>query len=959
MSQVATMSVGIGTDLTGLTSGVKQAVATVDSGTRQIQASADQAALAIGASISNAAKAATNVQGGTAAARAFLTSMNAEFKAASTANKIGLFQGALSPAEFASAGVKSAAEFNAAVTSELKSLSAANALTPEIEARLVAAYKRAGLESGSAFAVGIRSSTESTTNVMSILGRSVTNREGEFTRFGKEGAHAMLGVGFAVSQLATDTGSGMERATHAVETFAIAFGPQGLLVAGLAAGALALYDFWDKAEKQADDAAKKIALSLSTAINASNLTDSEKALRELYGGTLTSTDKDGRLVVNKRSAIDPRYAAGSLGDLQAQMQQNDAQILAATNARNVALVGGLTREHDKLQKEIAPLLDTYNAASQAILKGATELNQGGPNAPIKIAAPSNDKILKAQADAVKALFDRASHIQIPPVSGMDLGSVTRDLEQRFEQVYKDAFAGIPKEMLATGLLAPLRDAVDAAQVQMARIQIENAAAVANGGKGVDIDKAMADSRKIVADLAVSAKHAVDAMDLPGTPAQVLLEKKFILDQIKTLLDQIYGKSATSPVDHLASSLSILGTGLHGLADAATALGNSSAGQLLNSAGNLATNVGAFRSADNAAAQITAGAGIVGSGIAILATVFSGQTALQKETQQLMATNNQRLQDVAVKLSGFTSGGANVDRVAQFTRSVLPLSGSLGAFGLIAGLSGQMKLLGPELSQFGLTLPQVEQAAKDLGFSIENANGTINQTAFQAFASGIADATQAVFKFGSTMSDQQGLLDLTDKLSGKSSDQDALNRAVSLIRTVAPALLPGNVDTGSAAGRDAIRKQLQDDLSRAIAGTIPIADFGGFQNIGEFESALGAGADALNALDSAASSVTASLLNVPAGLKVDRARFMASLAAPLPPVVPGTDTFGAPLLPRPTSPIYPTSQGNTSVTVNVTLPPGTPREQMDALTQLVKQDVSRGGSSPFIVAIKQGLTKSAA
>jgi hypothetical protein len=597
------------------------------------------------------------------------------------------------------------------------------------------------------------------------------------------------------------------------------------------------------------------------------------------------------------------------------------------------MIGTLVAQIDQIAKFAGPLPAEAQSAYDSIGKALATLNNLG-SAFVRNPGESGTEF-KKRVDEIGQLQDALAKVADMKFAGLSLPKIDMQagLDKQIEKIYKAALDSVPKQQLADSFLQPLRDAVDTATVQAARLSIENAAKIANGQTPVDVDKAMAGARTTAANMAVDLKRAVDAMNLPGTPSEVLEEKKRILEAIDTLLKSINAGSTKSPVDHLAESLTVLGTGLHGLADAANALGQQQLGGILNSAGNLASNVSSFSTADSAAAQITAGAGIIGSSIAIFASVFGGQTALQKETQQLMATNNQRLQDVAVKLSGFTSGGANVDRVAQFMRAVSsPLSGSLGLFGLIGGLSDQMKLLGPILAQYGLTIAQVEQAAKDLGFTIQNANGTINQTAFQAFATGIADATKAVFKFGATMSDQQSYLDLADKLAGKTTDQDALNRAIQLIRTVAPAMLPGNVDTSSAAGRAAIRKQLQDDLARAMAGTISIADFGGFQNIGEFESAIGSAADGLNTLDNAANSLTATLSNVPSGFKIALDRYIAS--APTlpgipgaPPVVPGTDTIGPVALPIPTTPMYPASgntaapqvtyQGNTyTVSINV-------------------------------------------
>lgn len=86
------------------------------------------------------------------------------------------------------------------------------------------------------------------------VGPVLDETTGRFTSFGRRGAQALLGVSLAAEQFANGSESGVRRAVRSVESFALLFGEEGLVVSALITGGLALFDFFTKAEREAEHA---------------------------------------------------------------------------------------------------------------------------------------------------------------------------------------------------------------------------------------------------------------------------------------------------------------------------------------------------------------------------------------------------------------------------------------------------------------------------------------------------------------------------------------------------------------------------------------------------------------------------------------------------------------------------------------------------------------------------------
>jgi DNA-binding NarL/FixJ family response regulator len=913
---------------------------------------------------------ATKVDGERVAER-FLTGLTARFRAAQTDAREALFQGVLSSAEFAQRGQQAAVEFNQAITREIQGLADAGTLTEKTRAMLVGAYKQAGLEAGQAFETQvtqqITTAASRTGLALNRLGPVINERTNQFTSFGRRGAQALFAVGYAAQSFANETEGGVRRAVRSVESFLLFFGEEGFIAAAVVQVGEVIYDTFAKAEKKVNESVQRMAQSVATALNSVDNIAAMKTLREIQYGTPFSVDpKTHELVANKRSQYAANAYEGSGADLEAHLADVNAKIAAATHAGNVALVGALSQTANALESQLAPIRARYNTIRDAILNPPDQSRLPGVLKPITttIAADNTEKEMRAIGERMRKVAEMIAR-EFHPVTVHHLFDFDGQDTERLKALYKNALASVKPDLKAGGPFADLDATVALQQWSQLRGQIMHAGT----------DQVLSPTQQAALEAAKKAAAEISLLGLSPETVNPLFEN--ILKKLKEAgvnVDALTRKSSG-----LADVFRGVGDSLHGLADAATILGNKDLAAVLNTGGNLANNAGAFQQArelGSVSGQISAGIGMFTSGLAVLSTIFSNDSENHRAMVQELRKNSERMETLSLRLAGFTSSAANQDRVASALRGMQ--TGGLGLFSFF-GLDAQRQILDPQLARYGLTLEQVKQVAKDMGFTITNPNGTINQKLWDDFAKGLGLASQALFTFNkNVLGEQRSYLDLRDKLAGKTTPQDELNRSVEAFNAMTKhtALNLGGVDTATAQGRAALRAQLQQELERAIAGAVPIADFGNFQNLQEFEQAVGSIADGLNAMDQAVNNVTAALTNVPSGYKIALDRFTATIGAitppggsgvpsiPAPTPVVGTDLYGTPRLTPSANLSAPVVNQGDTYEINITVDGATladPKqiasaiadELYTALGTVQQQQAARGGATRWSVASRQG------
>lgn len=325
--------------------------------------------------------------------------------------------------QFVAAGARAKQAFNEGLASARSNLGALGASTAELDQFLSTQMKVIGVKEGelldeaiaqgaaggaartaarinSALGIATANAMTTTTGAASRMKFAVTDAEGAFTSFGRRGSGAAFGVGLAIEQLANGSETGMRRASRAVSTFALGFGVQGVIVSAVIIAGLAIMDFFHKAERAAEEAAKKIGQTMASLAQNNDQLGLERQLYDLQRGAAVTVDDKGARQLHTESQVAPGNFEGGLTDLRAQESALKLRIL--TNARKGQLVGALQDQLRDLQSRMAPLT-AVEADIEHLIMNPLPLHDFKPNAAVKITAKGP---LSDARDRAKALTDQ-------------------------------------------------------------------------------------------------------------------------------------------------------------------------------------------------------------------------------------------------------------------------------------------------------------------------------------------------------------------------------------------------------------------------------------------------------------------------------------------------------------------------------------------------------------------------
>jgi hypothetical protein len=193
-----------------------------------------------------------------------------------------------------------------------------------------------------------------------------------------------------------------------------------------------------------------------------------------------------------------------------------------------------------------------------------------------------------------------------------------------------------------------------------------------------------------------------------------------------------------------------------------------------------------------------------------------------------------------------------------------------------------------LNELGLTFEQVQAIAKANGIELSR-DGHIVAEAFGQLGEVLGINIKLLTTFGKSLDEQRKLVDAQAAISNvtRTPTVDVANELL-LLSGTAPKILARffeglkGIDAESEEGRAKFRAALQKVLDAIVAGTIPIEDFGELMGKDELLQIILNMANALNEASDAADKLTDSLLNVPAGFKVNLAQFRATTPINEPP-----------------------------------------------------------------------------
>lgn len=703
---------------------------------------------------------------GALAAKSFLESMQRTLQSELLRIKeqqYGLF---ITPQDAERLAGEAALAFNNTIIETLSQLRASGDLTSTLERQLISSLDKSGLKAGlalqEAVAVGIQEGqavasgaaaraargtfTAYTAEAEKGLARSsnaIVQQGGAWTTLGRRGATALMGLGFGIESFVSGTENGMRRALRSVESFAIFFGPEGLLVAGLITAGLAIYDHFHKIEKQIDDTLKRAVEAASAAANALDQIGLEKALRDIQQGQATSVDPiSHELVINKRSQFAKDAFEGSAMDLQAHIDKVDQQVVEATHAGNILLAGKLQKEADDLDRRLDPLRKRYTQIRELLLNPAPQMNPVEARKPIEIKGQSPEA---RAAEATKEYYEslgilvtrmaesRAAGVAYHGVliqildaysklggesalsSGarrpgetledtqrrlgmlkelhkaiMDIGpKVSISIEDPQGTIDKLIQAQMTKVLETPTTPGPLGEQMKGfdtliAQIEIYRnnIELTNMDLQSHGQAIVDIDKALGPLRDQAVGMATDLRKALRAAGLD--PAIVDLIVQHWIEGLKRI--GAAGADTAGKLQKIVDVMSQVAQTASALSSLNDSLrGDKNTSAVFSAAGNAASSIGsaAAQGGMNVGADIQALSDVINVGNAL--TASSREIAL--EHKEILKQNNERLAEVSMRLVGFVVSAGTSVQAQQALMALFANHGALSQFASGATHSG--------------------------------------------------------------------------------------------------------------------------------------------------------------------------------------------------------------------------------------------------------------------------------
>ena len=268
-------------------------------------------------------------------------------------------------------------------------------------------------------------------------------------------------------------------------------------------------------------------------------------------------------------------------------------------------------------------------------------------------------------------------------------------------------------------------------------------------------------------------------------------------------------------------------------------------------------------------------GIIGGALRTIRGLFVDEEAKARERERanILRENNQKLADLAASMRGMTGAIDNLLGVrAAIGNQLLPNTFLIG----LLGNRGIDTLLRP----LGLTFRDLDRIAEEVGIQIRDSAGKIVPAALKQLYDALLLAAEAATRFTQNMEGQRRRLELrADIFDVEDTPIARIQRELQLLERFAPELAArfADFDVTTAAGRAQLELALRALFEAIEAGTIPLEQFGELQNLDELLDVIMGVEGALDELREQANSLTDALKNVPTGFKVAFARFEATAA----------------------------------------------------------------------------------
>lgn len=803
---------------------------------------------------------------GAEAADALVAGLTRRFQSATINAREELFRGLINRQEYERIGREAAQSFNSGILRGIERLGDRGLLGGGRYERLVGELRDVGLEASRAGERGFG---------------TLTRQSGLWSAQGQRIASASVAVAFGLEALARGgeaADTGLRQALRSVAALAAAFGPQGLIVSGVAASLAAILDMFDRTREEARRTREAFEQEVNGMIRTADSIGLQRRLQTIQFG-----QPDVKLP--NLGEIEAGVFEGSLVALQRAVERY-------TRERGALLARGIPREPVRLEHGV--VIDT------------PEIRQ------LQTANRELARLLPQYAARWREYLTIRDAILDPPTLPRNAtplpevavsGGVTtpegrqaiRDASEDLRELEQTARRLIEINRLSESLKVPLPDADQRAlNEQLVRVYDEATAALA---RQADQWGAVALSiRRTIAEL-----EGVDFVRFARRmEAEIRLEPFRVPEpapvQVRVIpnIDASFDYAAALKLDFDQRILRDLAKVAGGAGEIATAFREAGGDtnrfgrevlSTLNDVERLASAVFTVRDAWKALSVEGGTLGDLGSllggitaGIGALQSLggFVGQMVGDSPGEQAMKAavdgNTEAMERLRLEIRDAAFGINDRRRVGE-AAAAIEARGLSGA-----NVFGNQDLVDRTLrraaSELGVSVAELERAADEFGINLIE-NGFIVEGAFGDLAEALGYSIDAITRFTNSLEDQQRIRNARREifdLEGPAAAQAALDDQLALIRRFGPEFYEmffAGIDTSTEAGRAELEQATREFFAR-LTGKLGALDpdlFGDLTVEEWLDLLLGADA-ALDDLADSAKDAAAQLsdLNVPAGFR---------------------------------------------------------------------------------------------
>lgn len=600
------------------------------------------------------------------------------------------------------------------------------------------------------------------------------------------------------------------------------------------------------------------------------------------------------------------------------------KIMKSSGEETSRVVDRMREIFDKTQQNLKKLKDPFSEDALRLRKVLQDLADL-PEIKLRLRVDPNTRQLvqmtqKAVDDIIQPILDREANIPaltVRPIIDTSLaGSSIRSAAQRIPEQFRAEFeAGIRRirfDVLRDRLSAqlgalPIR--IEPAGIDVFTKAVDVAIAAQNR---LNLARLGGDRREITAAELSYAGALGTVKDALGSLARSLDSANIKSEDQKQALEAINAAASqlgetfnttTSRLDkflNFARAATGIGRGVLGIADAMKKVDESikrtlsSAVNLFDALVDLVQAQKDLKAGTGSAITVAASSlGAAGAGLSLINSVVSAIQAdneklrqVIREQTEVQRENIRTLERLRLDVGGFTGSVNDFKRGMDAIRfpsqapgapSMLELIRQNGEFEKKGTGPSTRNALEAALAAVGTSLAELNAIADEVSIDLFDSAGRIIPEAFAILDDAIALHIRQVTRWSQTLEDVRTKMELeADVFDFADNAQASIKRGLDLLSTLAPNLFAeffGSIDIGDPAQ---VEKALRA-LTRVFLDNVESieSDFGDLFGKSDLIEIIRLVEGGLDGLANAADRVTNSLLNVPSGFRVDRARFEAT------------------------------------------------------------------------------------